>query len=197
MSFRSAGDTGSIPGLGRSSREGNGNPLQYFCLASPMDRGAWQTLWSWDHKESDTTESTHTHAYKVVFSLGITDQLKKWLFRFLLPNKDFQSSIIKPFLFLLLCEGRCWMYLSSQSVSTSSSTCLLPLSAPHPTATVVVTPNLTKCSLNSVPFLSRKGGGSRHFHRHVKSNTEVSPYVKSSSLYYKMKHRPHLTTLSK
>ena len=32
---------GSIPGLGRSPGEGNGNPLQYSCLGNPMDRGAW------------------------------------------------------------------------------------------------------------------------------------------------------------
>ena len=37
-----AGDMGSIPGLGRSSGEGNGNPLLYSCLGNPMDRGAWQ-----------------------------------------------------------------------------------------------------------------------------------------------------------
>ena len=36
-----AGDTGSIPGLGRSCREGNGNPLQYSCLGNRMDRGVW------------------------------------------------------------------------------------------------------------------------------------------------------------
>ena len=35
------GDLGSIPGLGRSSGEGNGNLLQYSCLESPMDGGAW------------------------------------------------------------------------------------------------------------------------------------------------------------
>ena len=35
------GDLGSIPGLGRSPGEGNGNPLQYSCLERPMDRGAW------------------------------------------------------------------------------------------------------------------------------------------------------------
>ena len=35
-------DPGSIPGLGRSPGEGNGNPLQYYCLENPMDRGAWQ-----------------------------------------------------------------------------------------------------------------------------------------------------------
>ena len=38
----SAGDLGSIPGLGRSPGEGHGNPLQYSCLESPMDRGAWR-----------------------------------------------------------------------------------------------------------------------------------------------------------
>ena len=41
----SAGDTGdadSIPGSGRSPGAGNGNPLQYFSLKNPMDRGAWQ-----------------------------------------------------------------------------------------------------------------------------------------------------------
>ena len=35
------GDPGSIPGSGRSSGEGNGNPLQYSCLENPMDRGTW------------------------------------------------------------------------------------------------------------------------------------------------------------
>ena len=36
-------DMGSIPGLGRSPREGNGTPLQYSCLKNSTDRGAWQT----------------------------------------------------------------------------------------------------------------------------------------------------------
>jgi len=40
-SIYNAGDLGSIPGLGRSPGEGNGNPLQYSCLENPMDRGAW------------------------------------------------------------------------------------------------------------------------------------------------------------
>ena len=50
------GDTGSIPGSGRSPGGGNGNLLQYSCLGSPMDRGA---LWATVHgvtKESETTE---------------------------------------------------------------------------------------------------------------------------------------------
>ena len=40
MSVYNAGDLGSIPGLGRSTGEGNGNPLQYYCLENPMDKGA-------------------------------------------------------------------------------------------------------------------------------------------------------------
>ena len=36
-----AGDPGSIPGLGRSPGEGNGNPLQYSYLENPMDGGGW------------------------------------------------------------------------------------------------------------------------------------------------------------
>ena len=36
------GDQGSVPGLGSSSGEGNGNPLQYSCLENSMDREAWR-----------------------------------------------------------------------------------------------------------------------------------------------------------
>ena len=39
-----AGDTGSIPGSGKSPGEGPGNPLQYSCLGKPMDREAWQAV---------------------------------------------------------------------------------------------------------------------------------------------------------
>ena len=41
-SVYNAGDPCSIPEQGRSSGEGNGNPLQYYSLENPMDRGAWQ-----------------------------------------------------------------------------------------------------------------------------------------------------------
>ena len=46
-STRSAGDPGSIPGLGRFPGEGNGNPLHYSYLENPMDRGAWRAR---DHR---------------------------------------------------------------------------------------------------------------------------------------------------
>ena len=56
-------DTGSIPGLGRSSGGGNGNPFQYPCLENPMDREAW---WATVlvRKELDTSEATeHAHMH--------------------------------------------------------------------------------------------------------------------------------------
>ena len=40
VSACNAGDPGSFPGSGRSPGEGNGNPLQHFCLENPMDGGA-------------------------------------------------------------------------------------------------------------------------------------------------------------
>ena len=50
-----AGNLGLIPGLERSPREENGNPLQYSCLGNPMDRGAWRATVYGVTKESDTT----------------------------------------------------------------------------------------------------------------------------------------------
>ena len=51
----SAGDPGSIPGLGRSPGEGNGNPLQYSCLGNSMDRGTW---WATVHGVANESEMT-------------------------------------------------------------------------------------------------------------------------------------------
>ena len=51
------GDAGSMPGLGRSPGEGNGNPLWYSCLGNPIDRGAWWAAVQ-GLTESDLTEAT-------------------------------------------------------------------------------------------------------------------------------------------
>ena len=53
-----AGDTGSIPGSGRSPGEGNGNPLQYSCLGNPMHRGAW-----WVTVQQVLALNNNTHVY--------------------------------------------------------------------------------------------------------------------------------------
>ena len=71
-------DVGSIPGSGRSPREGRGNPLQYSCLENPMDRGPWQATvhriaesWTRPRDLARSTVSvkthcmcTHAHTYK-------------------------------------------------------------------------------------------------------------------------------------
>ena len=50
-----AGDVGSIPGLGRSLGEENGNPLQYSCLENSMDREDWRATVHGITKESFTS----------------------------------------------------------------------------------------------------------------------------------------------
>ena len=59
---RDPGDVGLISGSGRSPQGGHGNPLQYFFLENPMDRGAWQSKVH-GVTESDMTEVT-SHACK-------------------------------------------------------------------------------------------------------------------------------------
>ena len=60
-----ARDAGSTPGSGRSHGVGNGNPLQYACLESPMDRRAW---WAMVHvvAELDTTGTHNTFLNQVL-----------------------------------------------------------------------------------------------------------------------------------
>ena len=60
------GDPGSIPGSGRSPREGNGYPLQYSCLEISMDRGVWRAR-AYEVAESDITEVTNTFTFKSRF----------------------------------------------------------------------------------------------------------------------------------
>ena len=54
MNAGDARETGSIPGVGRSPRVGNGNPFQYSCWDNPMVRDVGYSPWG--HKESDMTE---------------------------------------------------------------------------------------------------------------------------------------------
>ena len=67
-SASSAGNTSSIPGLGRSPGEENGNPLQYPCLENLMDRGAW---WATVHGVAKSQTWLHFHFHIYLYILYI------------------------------------------------------------------------------------------------------------------------------
>ena len=68
LSACNAGYMGSIPGLGRSPGEGNGNPLQYPCLENSMDRGAWQATVHGVTKSWTWLTNTYTHLPQIHIS---------------------------------------------------------------------------------------------------------------------------------
>ena len=117
-----AGDSGSIPGLGRSPGGGNGYPLQYSSLESPMDRARWATYSPWGREESDMTErlspslllSLHpslsilavpssfpslTAKRSQNHALG---QLEKYYFFFSIPIQSSVSFLVHPFFLFFL-----------------------------------------------------------------------------------------------
>ena len=65
-SVYNAGDPGSIPGLGRSPGVGNGNPLQYYCLENPMDRGRLQSMGSQRARHDWATSLSLSEASTVI-----------------------------------------------------------------------------------------------------------------------------------
>ena len=83
-----ARDVDSIPGTGSSAGEGNGNPLQYSCLKSLMDRGAWQATvqgvvrirhdGQTEHASTYThthTHTTHTHTHTYIYKIWRTNHI--------------------------------------------------------------------------------------------------------------------------
>ena len=74
-----AGDPGSIPGSGRSSGEGNGNPLQYSCLENPIGRGAWwATVYGVSKSRTRLSDFTFTFTF---FSFDFSDFITSWVHR--------------------------------------------------------------------------------------------------------------------
>ena len=90
------GAAGSIPGLGRSPGRGNGNPLQYFCLESPVDRGTW---WAIVHGVTKSrillSDWAHTHTF-----------MCEWDLRAPILNFHFLSFLFSIFCFMFpwLCH---------------------------------------------------------------------------------------------
>ena len=74
-------DLGSIPGLGRPRREGNG-PLQYPYLENSMDRAAWRAKVHGLTKESDMTEQAHTLTHSCNSSNCKTKEKKNYQLAF-------------------------------------------------------------------------------------------------------------------
>ena len=61
------GDSGLIPGDGKSPGEGNGNPLQYSCLGNPRDKRVWKATVHGVTKESDKTLPLNKNKAKLTY----------------------------------------------------------------------------------------------------------------------------------
>ena len=74
-SVYNVGDLGLIPGSGRSPGEGNGNPLQYYCLENPMDRGARLQSMGWQRVRQDwatselLSDTVNRYSFFLVYSV--------------------------------------------------------------------------------------------------------------------------------
>ena len=75
VSACNVGDPGSIPGLGRSSGEGNGNPLQYPCLEIPWTKEPVVGYSPWGCKESDKTEQFHFSKFSMKISYTLIQRI--------------------------------------------------------------------------------------------------------------------------
>ena len=107
VSAYNARDPGSIPTLGRSPREGNGNPLQYSCFENPMDGGAW---WATVHgvTESQTRRSSFTmHSMKwATYSLLSKSSQRKDIQHWWIEK---ESSIVGEETTKNLVAGQAWI----------------------------------------------------------------------------------------
>ena len=125
-----AGDVGSISGSGRSSREGNGNRLQYSCLENSRDRGAWQGTvhgiervtaplsdWAYTHSKQKIEHSLPNQAFhkdKLSFQTVSTFKSKKrtgfhfkhLYFHVVSPNQK-RRNVFWPLRFSYSPKGKC------------------------------------------------------------------------------------------
>ena len=97
----SAGDLGLIPGSGRSPGEGNGNPLQYSCLESPKNGGAW---WATVHGVPKSRTQLSDFAFTKVNSEGL--QLKPGRLLFVCC-----STVDLSYSISFRCTAMCFSYI--------------------------------------------------------------------------------------
>ena len=99
VSVYNAGDLGSIPGLGRSAGEGNGNPLQYYCLKNPMDRGAWQATVHGVAKSRTRLSDFTFLSFHFRFILEINKENTKAVYSNTATERGFQGQYILNIIF--------------------------------------------------------------------------------------------------
>ena len=75
---RKQGDTGSVPGLGRSPGGGNGNPLQYSCLGNLMNRVAWRATVHGVSKQSNMTKQLNNNSKQNNCEGSARGPIDKW-----------------------------------------------------------------------------------------------------------------------
>ena len=106
-SARDTGDMGSIPGLGRSPREGYGDPLHYSCLENPMERGTWQAI---AHRVTESATTEWLSMRDILRHFSNTFQLLLLLQRHLLPTL---VSMLAMFSFLCVVNRSSWFWRSA------------------------------------------------------------------------------------
>ena len=122
-----AGHSGLIPGWGRCPEEGNGYPLQYSCLESPMDRGAWQATVHGVAKSQTQLKQLSIYAYICLNVSALCSIL--WL---ILGLKCVGLSPQNQNIILILCinmMGRKW-YLMLKAFYKTLYCCTLKFSLP-------------------------------------------------------------------
>ena len=104
-----AGDvsvTGSIPGLGSSPGEGNGNPLQYACLENPMDRGAWRATAHRVTKSQTRLKQSSTHAFMHLYVSHSSEYTSILISQFVPPSLSLPClHVHSVYLCLYSCPG--------------------------------------------------------------------------------------------
>ena len=104
-----AGDVrvaGSIPGLGSSSGEGNGNPLQYACLENPMDGGAWRATVHRVTKSRTRLKQFSTHTFMRLYVSHSSECMSIPISQFVPPSLSLPClHVHSVYLCLYSCPG--------------------------------------------------------------------------------------------